>query len=192
MLNDRQDIMALRSSITDPLRIDSVRVGECGGRVGLTFCPGKKQLSSITGGWKRDVFLDLLAVRDWGAQVLVSLLEPHEFVSLGVPPEEFSRVLDRLGIEWIDAPIVDGSIPDGPFLDKWRMILPRLRGIVDRGGAIVFCCMGGLGRTGMMAACLLIETGNTPPEAVAAVRTARPGTIENKDQEDFVLNYRAK
>jgi ADP-ribosyl-[dinitrogen reductase] hydrolase len=155
----------------------------------MTFCPGKKQPSSVTGGWSRDLVLDLHAIKDWGAQVLVSLLESHEFLSVRVSPEEISRLTSSLGIEWIDAPIVDGAIPNESFLDKWRIVAPRLRDVVSRGGAVVFCCIGGLGRTGMIAACLLVEAGYSPAEAIGAVRDARRGTIENSRQEGFVLNY---
>jgi ADP-ribosyl-[dinitrogen reductase] hydrolase len=84
----------------------------------MTFCPGKQQPTSVTGGWSRDLALDLVAIRDWGAQVLVSLLESHELLFLRVPPEEISRLTSNLGIEWIDAPIVDGGIPNESFLDK--------------------------------------------------------------------------
>jgi protein-tyrosine phosphatase len=42
----------------------------------------------------------------------------------------------------------------------------------------------------MMAACLLIESGSSPPTAITAVRRARRGTIENRDQEEFVLGYK--
>jgi ADP-ribosyl-[dinitrogen reductase] hydrolase len=181
--------MALRSSISDPLRIDSTSTGERGGRIGMTFCPGKNQPSSITGGWNRDLGLDLSAIRDWGAEILVSLLEPHEFLSVRVSRDDISHLSAALGIEWIDAPIVDGCVPSASFLVKWRLTVPRLRSVLDRGGAVVLCCMGGLGRTGMMTACLLVEAGYAPDVAISAVRAARPGAIETKAQEDFVLNY---
>jgi ADP-ribosyl-[dinitrogen reductase] hydrolase len=155
----------------------------------MTFCPGKRQPLSITGGWERDLNLDLLSIRDWGTQVFITLLELQEFASVLVSPAELSRLTAAYGIDWIDAPIADGSVPDEIFLGRWRTIVPRLRDILDRSGKIVFCCMGGLGRTGMMAACLMIETGSSPATALAAVRGARPGTVENKAQEDFVLNY---
>ena len=181
--------MTLRSSISDPLRIDSVKAGQLAGRVGMTFCPGKNQATSITGGWKRDLALDLHAINIWRAQVLISLMEAHEFLLVGVPQDELSRQTRALGIEWIDAPIIDGSVPSQMFLDRWRSIVPGLREILKEGGGVVFHCLGGLGRTGTMAACLLIEAGLCPDAAMAAVRTARPGTIENTTQERFVINY---
>ncbi|MGH7084161.1 MAG: hypothetical protein ACREFN_04140 [Acetobacteraceae bacterium] len=48
-------------------------------------------------------------------------------------------------------------------------------------------CKGGLGRTGTIAARLLIECGRQPHEAMAIVRRARPRTIETPEQETWLL-----
>ena len=61
-------------------------------------------------------------------------------------------------------------------------LLARLRD----GESIVLHCKGGLGRTGMVAARLLVELGCTPEEAIVAVRQARSGTIETREQEAYV------
>ena len=47
--------------------------------------------------------------------------------------------------------------------------------------------MGGLGRAGTIASRLLIELGTAPNEAVAAVRSVRPGAIETSAQLEYVL-----
>jgi len=156
----------------------------------MTFCPGKSQLVSMTGGWKRDLTQDLMAIRISRTRVLVSLMETHEFHEVGVSLTELSQKVAEFGIEWIHAPIADGSIPDAEFMSRWRSIIPRLRRVLNDGGNVVFHCLGGLGRTGTMAACLLVETGAAPLDAVAAIRAARPGAIENSRQQDFVLNYK--
>ena len=182
--------MPLRSSTSHPLRIDAVQVGKCGGRSWNDFL-SREEATHFGHRWmERDLALDLPRLQFWGAQILFSLLESQEFLSVHVSLEETLRLTNSLGIEWIDAPIVDGGIPNESFLDKWRIVAPRLREVVNEGGAVVFCCMGGLGRTGMMTACLLVEGGYSPAAAIEAVRGARPGTIENTRQEDFVLNYR--
>jgi len=50
--------------------------------------------------------------------------------------------------------------------------------------------MGGLGRTGLIAACTLVTLGRTAAEAIAEVRAARgPRCVENRDQERFVEMY---
>ncbi|MDP7292161.1 MAG: hypothetical protein QF497_08015, partial [Verrucomicrobiota bacterium] len=55
------------------------------------------------------------------------------------------------------------------------------------GESIVLHCKGGLGRTGTIAARLLVELGMTPGNAILAVREARPGAIETSAQETYVL-----
>jgi len=54
------------------------------------------------------------------------------------------------------------------------------------GEAIVIHCRGGLGRTGIVAARLLVEFGEAPEGALFRVRRARAGTVENRLQEGYV------
>ena len=49
-------------------------------------------------------------------------------------------------------------------------------------------CRGGLGRAGTIAARLLVELGMDPTKAIVSVRAARPDTIENCNQENYVKN----
>jgi ADP-ribosyl-[dinitrogen reductase] hydrolase len=51
-------------------------------------------------------------------------------------------------------------------------------------------CYAGLGRTGTIAARLLVEHGMRPDVAIAQVRKIRPGSIETLEQEDYVLRGR--
>jgi ADP-ribosyl-[dinitrogen reductase] hydrolase len=55
---------------------------------------------------------------------------------------------------------------------------------------IVIHCKGGLGRTGTIAARLLIEFGADATNAIQSVRKARPGAIENNLQEYYVLSLK--
>ena len=54
---------------------------------------------------------------------------------------------------------------------------------------MVVHCRGGLGRAGLTAACLLVQAGMEPGEAMALVRKTRPGAIENSRQEKFVREF---
>ena len=55
-----------RSSASHPLQINAVQADPSFGRIGLTFCPGKKDTLAMTNAWDRDLAIDLEAIRDWG------------------------------------------------------------------------------------------------------------------------------
>lgn len=61
---------------------------------------------------------------------------------------------------------------------------------MSAGENVVVHCRGGLGRSGTIAACFLVARGRAPGEAIRLVRSARPGAVEVRDQEDFVQRFR--
>jgi ADP-ribosyl-[dinitrogen reductase] hydrolase len=173
------------NSINSPLRIDSVKVPSTDGVIGMTFCPGKKDPYSLTGPWDRNLETDLQAIRAWGAKAVVTLMEETELDFLGVSalPEK----VRQFGMQWFFLPVVDVSIPDENFESSWQTAGNELRQILRSGGKIVIHCRGGLGRTGTIAARLLVEFGMEPDEAIRAVRRARPGAIQTISQEEYIL-----
>lgn len=177
-----------RTSKSDPLRIDAVAATPAPGLIGLTICPGKKDPHAMSGPWARDLDADLEAIRDWGAIALVSLIEDQEFGLLEVPG--LGLRARASGLEWHHLPIRDMSIPDWRFDAGWQVSGPRLATALKEGRRVVVHCRGGLGRSGMVAALLLIEQGVAPGDAIGRVRAARPGAIETGEQERFVLAAR--
>ena len=75
----------MRTSTSHPLKIDEVSAGAGMGKIGITFCPGKKQKTAHTGEWNRDLSTDLASISHWKATAVVTLLEDHEFNNLSVP-----------------------------------------------------------------------------------------------------------
>ena len=149
----------------------------------MTFCPGKKQRGAMTGDWHRDLTLDLEAIQAWGATVIVNLIEDHEMVDLGV--QDTAQQLPA-GIDYLRLPIPDFGIPGTAWHAQWQVEGPGLLARLRAGESIVLHCKGGLGRTGMIAARMLVELGCTPEDSIAAVRQARSGTIETREQEAYV------
>lgn len=173
-----------RTSTSHPLQIAALEVGDGRGRIGVTFCPGKKDGNALTGAWDRDLGLDLDAVKAWGAAALVTLIEAHEFRLLGV--EALGEETTRRGLLWLHLPIKDVSTPGPGFERQWSTEGPRLHGLLQAGRSVVVHCRGGLGRAGTIAARLLVESGWTPAKAIQTVRKVRPGAIETREQEDYV------
>ena len=61
---------------------------------------------------------------------------------------------------------------------------------IAAGKRVMIHCVGGLGRSGLLAASYLIRHGHKPADAIALVRQARgERAVETKIQEDFVMNF---
>ena len=172
----------IRTSITHPLRIDDLPLGN--GRLGITFCPGKKGESVFGAAWDRDLSLDIDTVKGWGANTVLSLIEDHEFEMLGVP--ELGEAVKARGIEWVHFPIRDLDIPEADAMGTWAAISVQIHATLERGGRVLVHCRGGLGRAGTIAALLLIERGWSAHQAISDVREIRPGAIETAEQERWV------
>lgn len=171
-------------SVNSPLRIDAYVLPDCLGTIGMTICPGKRRPSSMSGDWNRDLDIDLQAVKNWGAGIVVTLLEDFEFREVTV--ERLGVAVVSLGMEWLHLPIPDKHAPGEAFARAWISAGPQIQTCLERGGKVLIHCMGGIGRTGTVAAQLLIERGLSADMAIAAIRTARQGAIETAVQENYL------
>jgi ADP-ribosyl-[dinitrogen reductase] hydrolase len=112
-------------------------------------------------------------------------MESHELVHLQVG--RLGEAARSIGLDWYHLPIRDVSVPSNAFETQWRTSGEELRGRLLGGQSLVVHCRGGLGRTGLIAARLLIELGEVPRKALQRVRAARPGAVETGEQELYLL-----
>jgi len=173
-----------KTSLTHPLQIAWIRPFDSSGRIGVTFCPGKKQSDGLNGEWDRDLALDLDLIADEGVTAVLTLVETSELAALGVEP--LGNEVRGRGMAWFHAPIRDYRVPCTIFEGSWRAIGPELGRRVVAGEDILMHCKGGLGRAGTIAARLLVELGFSPDRAIKEVRYVRPGAIETAEQEEHV------
>jgi len=178
--------MPWRTSTTDPLRIDAVTVPGTNAQIGMTICPGKTDPHGRHGAWHRDLATDITVIKNWGAHTLISLIENHEFERLDVTG--LGEAAEAHGLTWRHWPIRDGDVPDKRFDRCWATTIDTIASDLQAGRSIVLHCMGGLGRTGTVAALLLRHFGLPAREAVDRLRTARPGAIETESQLNYVLS----
>ncbi len=153
----------------------------------MTHCPGRNHVDARGRRWNGELAADLRSIEAWGARALVSLIEPHEFAWLGVP--DLENQLQHSRLDWYHLPIQDMCAPGGDFTLAWAEYGPPISQYLLDGEKIVIHCAGGFGRTGTVVARLLVDFGWSPPDAIAAVRQARPGSIESLAQEHHILNY---
>jgi protein-tyrosine phosphatase len=123
---------------------------------------------------------DLADLDDRGVRALVSLID--------VPPD-LPRFCRKLGIEWISHPIENFSVPkDLPAFD---LLVEGLLARMGAGLAVCVHCFAGIGRTGLVLACVVGRYRRLDPAAaIRAVRSIRPA-LETSEQEHFVSRYLA-
>ena len=163
----------------DILPIGEITSPYFNGVIGVHPYPGKIQ--GLAG--------DLQRIKAWGASFLITFVEQKELVSLGI--DDLGEKAVALGFKWFHLPIDDFGCPaaSGPFEDAWQDINQDLQDCLKSGGRVALHCKGGFGRSGSLAARLLIEFGHDPNEAISLVRQGRgSAAIETKVQEDYLHN----
>jgi Inositol hexakisphosphate len=144
------------------------------------------------------------AMRDRAADKLHLLLEAgiRSFIDLTETSEPLARydsLLTELacdqGVEcrYRRFAIKDAGVPTAEQMTK---ILAAIKSELDQGRAVYVHCWGGIGRTGTVAACWLVEQGLAADDALARVQMLRWGkheqwlrSPETDEQCDFVRGW---
>jgi protein-tyrosine phosphatase len=142
-----------------------------GGRIGLCRLPGR------SGNLVRDISV----IRDWKPAIVVSMTGIAEMMEFGAG--DLSTLLGEAGIIWRHFPVVDFSVPEVEMLPQWATLSAALHARLDVGERVLLHCLGGLGRSGMIALRLLVERGERADAALARLRMVRPGAVETEEQE---------
>jgi protein-tyrosine phosphatase len=171
-----------------PLRVDWLDTATLAdgrpGRLGLTVLPGKHGASVRYPGrvYRRDLDEDLRSLGDAGVLVVLLLVEDRELERWGNPA--IVEVAAEQGLRVERWPMTDGTAP--ATVDEMREIIASIRRARESGDVAV-ACMGGVGRTGTVAACALVAAGMTAADAIGAVRRVRhPMAVETAEQVAFV------
>ena len=150
----------------------------------LTAGTGTLAISPIPGRFA-DFENDLSQILNWRPDLVLSMTEQAEFVSVGAG--HLSERLAQAGIDWLHLPIRDYSGPQGATLAAWPVASARARAVLHSQGRVLIHCFGGCGRSGMAALRILIDMGVEPEAALIRVRSARPCAVETDDQMAWAL-----
>jgi protein-tyrosine phosphatase/nicotinamidase-related amidase len=151
------------------------------GNIGLTILPGRKDYS-------RSVDEDLKQLKEYGVDTIIPLITADEFGHFGV--SDLLEKYEEYGFNIHSLPIMDQLVSSEEEMVDMVHYLDRA---VLKGEKVLLHCVGGLGRSGLVAASYLKYKGLNSDEAIKAVRKVRgPRTVESKIQEEFVKSIQFK
>jgi protein-tyrosine phosphatase len=146
------------------------------GRLALAARPrGGDWLSDEVSGWKRA-----------GINAVLSLLTREEERDLDLLNEKTASQDE--GLSFYSFPIPDRQVPQSQT--KLNEALVHAGETLSAGRNLLIHCRQGIGRTGLVAACLLIRNGMSPGAAVDALSAARGISIpETEAQREWIERY---
>lgn len=133
------------------------------GQLLLTPCPGTQSTPLSQA-------LDQLRLA--GAYAVVTMMTDDELRALDLAM--LGEQVQVRAMQWFHLPIDDDAAPDSQFEQAWQQTLPILNALLLQGKNLVIHCKGGSGRTGLVAASLLLHHGMPLEQAMAAIKTHRP------------------
>ncbi|MEO9774524.1 hypothetical protein [Roseibium sp.] len=116
--------------------------------------------------------------------IFVVLVERDE-----VPPEAWQLLqgaAEARSIRLVHLPIPDYQVPDQAFMTAWRNMDGDLTGALTAGGTVALACHYGAGRSGTIAAGMLIERGYPLDRAIAVIRSGFSESIESEMQLEWL------
>lgn len=140
----------------------------------FTPCPGTKGTS---------VQAAIETLKEAGASALITLmpaaeLATHQAQALG----EYCQVS---GVAWFHCPIEDDHAPQTDFLSAWQQAGPAVHQLLSEGKTVAIHCKGGSGRTGLLAAQILLERGVSKDLVKSKVQALRPYALTLPPHVDY-------
>lgn len=129
---------------------------------------------------------DLASWKRSGIDTVLSLLTPEEETDLDLRDEAIEARTQ--GLEFASLPIPDRQVPRSE--SDVAEALENVNTALSAGKNVVVHCRQGIGRSGLIAACLLVKNGGSPGVAVEVVSAARGVSIpETSEQRDWIDHY---
>jgi len=124
--------------------------------------------------------------RNAGVDEVISLLTPEEDRDLQLREE--AAVVQAQGMKFASLPIEDRQVPSSE--PKFAAMIEQADADLSTGRNVVIHCRQGVGRSGLVASCLLVMKGLRPEAAVKRVSAARQASVpETPDQRNWIDHY---
>jgi protein-tyrosine phosphatase len=147
--------------------------------------PGKLAVAARPrgGDWLED---DIAGWKRAGINAVLSLLTPEEETDMDLR-NEAAQVRSH-GMEFSSFPIPDRQVPKSET--KWADALEKVTHALMAGKNVLVHCRQGIGRSGLVAICLLLKKGMSPGAAVESVSATRGLSVpETPEQRDWIEHF---
>ena len=148
------------------------------GRLIFTPCPGTKD-SSLDSA--------LSTLQQAGAAAVLTLM-PYAELALNAA-SELPALCAAQDLLWLHLPVADEQVPQADFDTAWPAAMAQMAKLLAADKAIAIHCKGGSGRTGLIAARILIELGIERSEAVSLVQALRPKAIQHPAHAGWIAQF---
>ena len=124
--------------------------------------------------WLRE---EIRALRSKGVTRIVSLLQEREARALGLAAEALA--CEDHGLAFTSFPIPDRGVPNA--LGEVAQLVLSIDVTLRAGGAVAIHCRAGIGRSGLIAACVLVAQGLPRADAFPRISRARGLEVPDTD-----------
>jgi len=139
-------------------------------------------------GLEQDAAITITDVARQNVKQVVSLLEPDESSALGLGAE--AELVTNAGMHFVSFPIADMSLPTSAH--EFAGLTLRLYRQIGTGVNTLIHCRAGIGRSGLLAAAVLLHEGRDVEQTFALVTAARGRPVpETAEQGDWLLTNHA-
>jgi protein-tyrosine phosphatase len=118
----------------------------------------------------------------------VSLLEQDEINELGLRNQP--ALCSKHDLEYLNFPIVDRNVPEKD--NKIDSLIEQLSQKVQSGHSVVIHCRMGIGRSSIIAACILLKAGFKTEQILQKITSARGLKVPDTDAQIQWLKNREK
>jgi protein-tyrosine phosphatase len=138
------------------------------------------------GEWLED---EIISLKNEGVDVLVSMLEDHEISRFELELEK--EICRRNHITYLNFPILDRNLPES-FEDVYKFV-QKLSKYSEVNKKIAFHCFAGIGRSSLIACCLLVLQGMDVDDAFLQISQARGFPVpDTQEQLEWVYTFAEK
>ena len=129
---------------------------------------------------------DVLWLKESGVDVVVSLLEPPEIAGFDLGWEKEACLAQ--GISFLSFPITDRSVPSSQH--ETLIFAQSLSDLLHSGQNVAIHCLAGIGRSTVIAACVLLLNGLTSADALFRIEQARGCRVpDTPEQREWIAQF---